>query len=224
MSENATPTCQQCPEAHPKYVGHVHHSRTGKRAGPALLRESAAVETPRKSRITRPLGVQPDGNWAEALLIGTIPNLRAFAISLCRDHSRADDLVQATLVKAWTNLSSFEKGTSFKAWVFTILRNTYFSEIRKRRREVEDAHGAQAARMYDLPRQQIHMEFADFTKAFALLGSDQKEALLLVGAEGFSYLEAAEITGVPIGTVKSRVNRARAALTKLLGLDAEGSR
>ena len=75
--------------------------------------------------------------------------------------------------------------------------------------------------MYDLPRQQVHMEFADFTKAFALLGSDHKEALLLVGAEGFSYMEAAEITGVPEGTVKSRVNRAREALTKLLGLDAE---
>ncbi len=65
------------------------------------------------------------------------------------------------------------------------------------------------------------MEFSDFKKAFALLGADQKEALLLVGAEGFSYMEAGEITGVPVGTVKSRVNRARAALTKLLGLDAE---
>ena len=221
MSENASATCQQSPEAPPKYVGHARPRRTSKRAAPALLRDSAPVETPRKPRITRPLVVQPDGNWAETLLISTIPNLRAFATSLCRDPSRADDLVQETLVKAWTNLASFEKGTNFKAWVFTILRNTYFSEIRKRRREVEDADGAQAGRMYDLPHQQVHMEFADFTKAFASLGSDHKEALLLVGAEGFSYMEAAEITGVPEGTVKSRVNRARAALTKLLGLDAE---
>jgi RNA polymerase sigma-70 factor, ECF subfamily len=99
---------------------------------------------------------------------------------------RALDLVQETLVKAWTNLASFKKGTNFKAWVFTILRNTYFSEIRNRRREVEDADGAKAGRLYDLPHQQVHMGFADFANAFASLGNDHKEALLLVGAEGFS--------------------------------------
>lgn len=213
MSENAAANCQA--------VDHAQPPTARKRAGPMLVRESAAVEVTRKARIARPSVTQSDGNWAETLLISTIPNLRAFAMSLCRDPSRADDLVQETLVKAWTNLASFEKGTNFKAWVFTILRNTYFSEIRKRRPEVEDVDGAQAGRRYDLPRQQIHMEFADFTKAFALLGSDHKEALLLVGAEGFSYTEAAAITGMPEGTVKSRVNRARAALTKLLDLDAE---
>ena len=213
MSENATANCQA--------VDHAQPPTARKRTGPMLVRDSAAAEVARKSRITRPPVAQSDDNWAEILLISTIPNLRAFAMSLCRDPSRADDLVQETLVKAWAKLASFEKGTNFKAWVFTILRNTYFSEIRKRRREVEDADGAQAGRMYDLPHQQVHMEFADFTKAFASLGSDHKEALLLVGAEGFSYTEAAEITGVPEGTVKSRVNRARAALSKLLGLDAE---
>ncbi len=129
--------------------------------------------------------------------------------------------MQQTLVKGWANLARFEKGTNMRAWLFTILRNTYFSELRNRRHEVEDVDGAQVGRLYDLPCQEIHMEFADFKKAFALLGSDQKEALLLVGAEGFSYEEVAEITGVPIGTVKSRVNRARVALSKLLGLDAQ---
>ena len=142
MSESATATCQQFPEAHPKYVGHARPSFAEKRTGLVLPRESAAVEAPRKSKITRALVKQRDGNGAQTLLISTIPNLRAFAISLCRDRSRADDLVQETLVKAWSNLESFEMGTNFKAWLFTILRNTYFSQLRKRQREIEDADGA----------------------------------------------------------------------------------
>jgi RNA polymerase sigma-70 factor, ECF subfamily len=155
----------------------------------------------------------------QALLIGAVPNLRAFANSLCGDPMRADDLVQETLVKAWTNLTSFEKGSNLKAWLFTVLRNTYFSELRKRRREVEDADGAFAERMSVLPDQQVHMDLIDFKMAFGALSDDQKEVLLLVGAEGFSYEEAAEITGAAVGTVKSRVNRARVALTKALGLE-----
>ena len=157
----------------------------------------------------------------QVLLVGTVPSLRAFANSLCGDPTRSDDLVQDTLVKAWTNLASFEKGTNLRAWLFTILRNTYFSELRKRRREVEDADGAHAERMSVLPDQQVHMDVVDFKKAFGSLNDDQKEVLLLVGAEGFSYMEAAKISGAAIGTVKSRVNRARAALTKSLGLNAE---
>jgi RNA polymerase sigma-70 factor (ECF subfamily) len=156
----------------------------------------------------------------EALLIGSVPNLRAFANSLCGDPTRADDLVQDTLVKAWTNLASFEKGSNLKAWLFTILRNTYFSELRKRRREVEDADGAISERMSVLPDQHVHMDIVAFRKAFGILSDDQKEVLLLVGAEGFSYEEAAEITSAAVGTVKSRVNRARAALAKALGLEA----
>jgi RNA polymerase sigma-70 factor, ECF subfamily len=158
-------------------------------------------------------------NDLETLLIGSVPNLRAFANSLCGDPTRADDLVQDTLVKAWTNLASFEKGSNLKAWLFTILRNTYFSELRKRRREVEDADGAIYERMSVLPEQPIHMDLVDFKKAFGCLSDDQKEVLLLVGAEGFSYEEAAEITSAAVGTVKSRVNRARSALTKALGLE-----
>lgn len=162
---------------------------------------------------------KPDDDL-QTLLIGAVPNLRAFANSLCGDPTRADDLVQDTLVKAWTNLASFEKGSNLKAWLFTILRNTYFSELRKRRREVEDADGALAERMSVLPDQQVHMDLIDFKKAFGTLSDDQKEVLLLVGAEGFSYEEAAGITGAAVGTVKSRVNRARVALTKNLGLEA----
>jgi RNA polymerase sigma-70 factor, ECF subfamily len=216
MSESAAVTCQRSP-----YAGQARPSFARKRTNPPSPRNPAASETPRNAKITEALVNRRGVNGAQALLISTIPNLRAFAISLCKDASRADDLVQETLVKAWTNLESFEMGTNFKAWVFTILRNTYFSEIRKRRGEVEDVDGAQAGRQYDLPGQQAAMEFADFAKAFRSLRNDHKEALLLVGAEGFSYTETAEITGVAEGTVKSRVHRARTALTKLLGLDPE---
>lgn len=155
----------------------------------------------------------------QALLIKAVPNLRAFANSLCGDPTRADDLVQDTLVKAWSNLEGFERGSNLKAWLFTILRNTYFSELRKRRREVEDADGALAERMSVMPEQQVHMDIVDFKKAFGSLSDDQKEVLLLVGAEGFSYEEAAEITNAAVGTVKSRVNRARVALNKALGFE-----
>lgn len=159
----------------------------------------------------------------QQLLIAAVPNMRAFANSLCGDPTRADDLVQDTLVKAWTNLASFEKGSNLKAWLFTILRNTYFSDLRKLKREVEDADGAMAERLSVLPEQHGHMDLIDFRKAFGTLSADQKEVLLLVGAEGFSYEEAAEITSAAVGTVKSRVNRARNALTKALGLESGDS-
>ncbi|MGQ0456795.1 MAG: sigma-70 family RNA polymerase sigma factor [Hyphomicrobium sp.] len=159
------------------------------------------------------------GDDIEALLVKSVPNLRAFANSLCGDPTRADDLVQDTVVKAWSNLASFERGSNLRAWLFTILRNTYFSNLRKHRREVEDADGAMAERLSVLPPQHGHMDMLDFKAAFQNLSDDQKEVLILVGAEGFSYEEAAEITGCAVGTVKSRVNRARTALSKSLGLD-----
>jgi RNA polymerase sigma-70 factor (ECF subfamily) len=161
-------------------------------------------------------------------LIEAIPNLRAFAISLCGDVDRADDLVQETMVKAWHHVDSFEQGTNLKAWLFTILRNTYFSECRKHRREVKDPDGDYAARLSVPASQQGHMDLADFRAALSHLSADQREALILVGAEGFSYEEVAEICACPVGTVKSRVNRARVRLADLLdvagqeGLAAEG--
>ena len=151
-------------------------------------------------------------------LIETIPNLRAFAISLTGDHSMANDLVQETLLKAWSSRDKYETGTNLKAWLFTILRNTYFSQFRKSRRETQDVDGAAAARLVSPPEQHGHLDMADFKKALVLLPADQREALLLVGAEGFSYEEAAEISGCAVGTVKSRVNRARARLAELLSI------
>jgi RNA polymerase sigma-70 factor (ECF subfamily) len=145
-------------------------------------------------------------------------NLRAFAVSLCGDKERADDLVQETLFKAWNHFDSFQEGTNLKAWLFTILRNTYFSERRKRKREVEDADGSYAAQLSSPPEQQAHMDMQDFREVLARLPDDQREALILVGAAGFSYEEAANISGCPVGTIKSRVNRARGRLADLLGL------
>lgn len=157
-------------------------------------------------------------------LVATIPNLRAFAISLTGDHHRANDLVQDTLLKAWANRDKFEVGTNLKAWLFTILRNTYFSDIRKRRRESQDVDGQAAAQLVSLPEQNGHVDLSDFRKALTFLSPDQREALLLVGAEGYSYEEAATISGCAVGTVKSRVNRARAHLAELMAAGPAGEK
>lgn len=151
--------------------------------------------------------------------LGAIPSLRAFAMSLCGDAVHADDLVQETLVKAWDNIKSFQEGTNLKAWLFTILRNNFFSDYRKHRNEVEDPDGFLSARVAVQPEQPGHMDLADFRRALKDLPGDQREALILVSAEGFSYEEAAAIAGCAVGTVKSRVSRAREHLSARLGLD-----
>ena len=154
----------------------------------------------------------------KADLISAIPNLRAFAVSLCGNPDRADDLVQETLVKAWSNLTSFSEGTNLAAWLFTILRNIYYSDYRKRRREVADSDGAIAARLATAPAQTGHMDFLDFRSALQKLPPDQREALILIGASGLSYEEAAGVCGCAVGTMKSRVNRARNRLVELLSI------
>jgi RNA polymerase sigma-70 factor (ECF subfamily) len=152
-------------------------------------------------------------------LISAIPNLRAFAVSLSGNADRADDLVQETLVKAWTNLGSFTEGTNLTAWLFTILRNIYYSEYRKRRREADDPDGVMASKMITPPAQNAHMDFLDFRSALQKLPVEQREAIILVAASGLSYEEAAEICGCAAGTMKSRVNRARNRLADMLSLE-----
>jgi len=154
-------------------------------------------------------------------LLSIIPSLRAFAISLCNDTHRADDLVQDTVMRAWANFDRFERGTNLNAWLFTILRNLFHSEYRKRKREVEDIDGVYARKLKSYPEQQAHLEMADFRQALAKVPVDQREALLLVGAQGMSYAEAAEVCGVAVGTIKSRVNRARNRLAELLAFKGE---
>jgi RNA polymerase sigma-70 factor (ECF subfamily) len=157
----------------------------------------------------------PEPELREALL-AAVPSLRAFAISLSGQVDRADDLVQDTILRALSNLHRFERGTNLNAWLFTILRNLFHSEYRKRRREVEDPDGSYAGRLKVQPEQGSRLDFEDFRTALAKLPSDQREALLLVGASGFSYEEAASICGCAVGTIKSRVNRARFRLASLL--------
>jgi RNA polymerase sigma-70 factor (ECF subfamily) len=158
----------------------------------------------------------------KADLISVIPNLRAFAVSLSGNPDRADDLVQETLVKAWSNMGSFVEGTNLPAWLFTILRNIYYSEYRKKRREVADTDGALAAKLTTAPAQHGHMDMLDFRAALQRLPTDQREALILIGASGLSYEEAASICGCAIGTMKSRVNRARNRLAELLSIHSGG--
>ena len=164
---------------------------------------------------SRPRQVSPQ---TKADLLAVIPNLRAFAVSLCGNPDRADDLVQETLVKAWGNLDSFVEGTNLPAWLFTILRNLYYSEYRKRRREVADPDGAIAVKLATAPAQNGHMDLRDLHDALQQLPTDQREALILIGASGLSYEEAAEICGCAIGTMKSRVNRARNRLADILAI------
>jgi RNA polymerase sigma-70 factor (ECF subfamily) len=149
-------------------------------------------------------------------LLTLVPKLRAFAMSLCGKPDRADDLVQETLMKAWAKMSSFQPGTSMIAWLYTILRNEFYTEYRRHRREVPDADGVFAARLTTRATQDGQLEFQDFRAALFSLPADQREALVLIGASGLSYEEAARICGCPVGTVKSRVNRGRAKLAELL--------
>lgn len=152
-------------------------------------------------------------------ILSTVPSLRAFAISLSGNVDRADDLVQETLLRALANIHSFQPGTNLSAWLFTILRNLFRSEYRKRKREVEDADGSFAESLKSYPDQLGRVEFQEFRVALAQLPAEQREALILVGASGFSYEEAADICECAVGTIKSRVNRARSRLAKLLQID-----
>jgi RNA polymerase sigma-70 factor, ECF subfamily len=136
-------------------------------------------------------------------MLAAVPSLRAFAISLTGNRDRAVDLVQDTLMRAWANIDRFERGSNLQAWLFTILRNLFHSEYRKRKREMEDADGSYAARLKVQPEQGVHLDFEDFRTALTKVPPDQREALLLVGAQGMSYEEAAQVTGVPVGTVRA---------------------
>jgi RNA polymerase sigma-70 factor, ECF subfamily len=165
--------------------------------------------------------VTPSPETREAML-AALPNLRAFAVSLTHNVTSADDLVQDTILRAWANLDRFEAGTNLNAWLFTILRNAFLSQYRKTRREVEDPDGFFAGRLRTPPDQNAKCDVQDMLKAFRKLAVEHREALLLIVTEGLSYEDAARVCGVPVGTIKSRVNRARARLAQLLAVeDAE---
>ena len=154
-------------------------------------------------------------------VIAAIPSLRAFGLSLTARADRADDLVQETLMKAWKHYDSFEPGSNMKAWLYTILRNEFYTQLRKRKREVEDVDEFYSSKVAVHGEQEGHLDMADLRTALTKLTDDQREAVILVGASGFSYEEAAVICKVEVGTIKSRVNRGRAKLAQLLDIGAD---
>ena len=149
-------------------------------------------------------------------LTGVIPHLRAFARGLCGRPDLADDLVQETLLKAWAAQERFEPGTSMRAWTFVILRNAYLTDMRRNRFRA-DYDETVAERILVAPAgQESPLHLSDLHRALLTLPPERREALLLVGAGGFSYEEAAEICQCAVGTIKSRVGRARAALSAMI--------
>ncbi|WP_370931568.1 sigma-70 family RNA polymerase sigma factor [Bartonella sp. DGB1] len=154
-------------------------------------------------------------------LLTLIPALRAFAISLTGKYDKADDLVQDTIMKAWAKQESYSMGTNMKAWLFTILRNEFYSQKRKDGREVSDEDGYITTNFAVLPSQYGVLDLHDFQQALNKLPFDQREAIILVGASGFSYEETAKICDCAVGTIKSRVSRARVRLQDLLQVNGE---
>lgn len=170
---------------------------------------------PRDLRLGRPPGIVDPVDWRDA--IGRLlPSLRAFAFSLSRNAADSDDLVQETLTKAWANRRRFEPGSNLRAWLFTILRNSWYTGAAKRRREVADEEGRYAASLTVEPSQEWTAELTSLRSALNALPPEHREAIVMVGAAGLSYQEAADISGCAVGTIKSRVNRARHRLALLL--------
>jgi|GEM_PF-405728 len=148
-----------------------------------------------------------------------LPHLRNFALSLTHDPVRSDDLVQSTVLRAWANLDRFQHGSNLEAWLFTILRNSLYSEYRQRRWEVEDPEGGYAKTLMVQPEQESRLMLQDLQQALMRLPPDQREALLLVAEQGKTYEDAAALCGVAVGTIKSRVHRARTQLAAMLEME-----
>jgi RNA polymerase sigma-70 factor (ECF subfamily) len=155
----------------------------------------------------------------ERAMLAAVPDMRAFALSLCHRRDRVDDLVQEALLRAIANIQSFKSGTNMTAWLFTILRNNFLNEYRKSRHEVPDANEYFIGTMTSQPDQEAHIQLDEFRNALGQLPHDQREAVVLVGGAGLSYEEAAKICRCAVGTMKSRAFRARARLAELMGIE-----
>ena len=149
-------------------------------------------------------------------LLALVPFLRAFARSLCGDRETADDLAQEALAKAWQSRDTFRAGSNLKAWLFTILRNQFYSDRRRAWRQAPWDEGAAERVPAPKGEQSWAVQLSDTARALRQLPNEQREALILVGAGGFSYEDAAAICNCAVGTVKSRVARARKALSAAL--------
>ncbi len=151
-------------------------------------------------------------------MLAAVPDMRAFALSLCHRRDRVDDLVQEALLRALANIGAFKAGTNMTAWLFTILRNNFLNECRKGRREVSDVEGYFVGTMTSQPEQDMRLQLADFRQALAQLPDDQREAVVLVGGAGLSHEDAAKICRCAVGTIKSRVHRGRMRLAELMSM------
>ncbi|MFE1597335.1 sigma-70 family RNA polymerase sigma factor [Methylobacterium sp. ID0610] len=171
------------------------------------------------AQLTHALDAQSDADLRDfhAGLLKALPSLRAFAISMAGRGAEADDLVQETVLRAWQNRERFTPGTNLDAWLFTIMRNHFYSLRRKRSREVEDDDGQYAAQLAVAPRQDHGVSLMEVERALGRLPPDMRETLVLVGVQELTYEQVATMMGVAVGTIKSRVNRARARLAALLG-------
>ncbi len=159
-------------------------------------------------------------------LVALVPHLRAFARTLCGDAAAADDLAQDAVLKSWDARSSFQMGTNMKAWTFMILRNQFYSEKRRSWRQTQLDQDAAERTLVAADDPEAPVALDEMRLAMGMLPSEQREALILVGAGGFAYEEAADICGCAVGTVKSRVSRARRALHGILergAYDRDGS-
>jgi RNA polymerase sigma-70 factor, ECF subfamily len=155
-------------------------------------------------------------------MLAAIPQLRTYAVSLCRDREYADDLVQETLLRACDNIARFDPDTNMTAWLITILRHHFYSEYRKRRREVADVDGIYADTLVTQPTQVARTEYGELRRALDKLPGEMRDAIVLIAGSGASYDEAARICGCAVGTIKSRVHRARTRLAELLSINNPG--
>jgi RNA polymerase sigma-70 factor, ECF subfamily len=188
-----------------------HHAPQSSSAGPQATLSAAATIDP--ASVGKPI---MDDNRFKDELMKCVPALRAFARSLCGSSDLADDLAQEALTKAWAARNTLRPDTYFKTWMFTILRNHYFSYCRKARRVVAwDPDVAQKI-LVTGEEQSGNIALAELNRAMQRLPVEQREAIILVGAGGFSYEEAAQVAGCAVGTIKSRVARARIALKQLM--------
>ena len=157
-----------------------------------------------------------------SLLPPEMRGLRHFAQRLTGDSHRAEDLVQVTMMKAWAKRDSFRPDTNLRAWLFTILRNSFYSDLRKYRHEVEDVDGLRAAALSEEPCQDHVLALRELIVAIGDLPEQQSKPLVMMGAYGFSQHEAAMECGCTVGTIKSRVSRGRLALCSALGHEMNG--
>src|SRR5471032_1884393 len=174
----------------------------------------------------RPSRSGSDDEGFKRELVQLIPHLRAFARTLCGDPTGADDLAQDALLKAWDARGSYQMGTNMKAWTFMILRNQFYSEKRRSWRQTQLDQEAAERTLVAVDDPEAPVALDELRLSLAMLPIEQREALILVGAGGFAYEEAAEICGCAVGTVKSRVSRARRALQGILesgSYDRDGS-